>query len=401
MKQPPGFVIEGKEDYVLLLDRSIYGLKQSARNWNETVDHQSVDAGYRQLESDTCFYTKVESPSRKAIFGLHVDDIKYAVSRGSDLLDKFLAHMAKSGMKIKNLGPIRFFLGVEFIRQQEELEIVLMQQAFIDQMLERYRFAIEGQKGRDTPFRHGFILTKADSPAEDDTHLRNEMNKHPYQPLLGSLMYLAIWTRLDISYAINTLSQFSSNPGPAHWEALKHLIRYVRKTRDYGLTLGGKGEMRLSGFSDADWASNVDHHHSISGNAFFLSSNSGAISWSSKKQPTVALSSAESEYMALGRSTQETLWLRSFLDELGYPQKSHTVILSDNIGAIQLSDNNIHHQRTRHIDVRHHFLRKHVKAKEISPEYIPTDKQTADIFTKGLPKVKHEVHTKSLGLSRI
>ena len=169
------------------------------------------------MESDTCFYVKSESPTRKAMFGIHVDDMKFAASRGSDLLEKFLAHMEKSGIKINNLGPIRHFLGVEFIRRREDLEIVLTQRAFIDQMLERYRFAIEGQKGRDTPLRHGFIPTKADCPAEEDAHLRSEMSKHPYQSILGSLMYLAIWTRPDIAYAVNTLSQFSSNPGPAHW----------------------------------------------------------------------------------------------------------------------------------------------------------------------------------------
>lgn len=401
MKQPPGFVVEGKEDHVLRLVRSIYGLKQSARVYYELYNGHAQEAGYKRLQSDMCVYSLERSPSNKAFIGVHVDDMKYACSRGSKLVDEFIAFMQDKGLKIKNLGPIHHLLGVEFVRDREKREITLTQRAYIDSVLERFRFSVDGLKGRDTPFKAGYIASKAQSPDIDDSHLREQMEKHPYKSILGSLMYLAIWTRPDIAYAVTSLAQFSTNPGPEHWEQLKHLLRYVRKTRDYGLKLGGKETIDPFGFADADWGSHPDHRHSISGYAFFLSQDTGAISWSSKKQPTVALSSAEAEYMALGRATQEALWLRSFLGELGFVFNSATTIHSDNIGAIELSENDVHHQRTKHIDIRHHFIRKHVKDKQVSPEFIPTERQTADLFTKSLPKVKHELHTKSLGLAQI
>lgn len=309
--------------------------------------------------------------------------------------------MQKKGLKINNLGLIRHLLGVEFIRDREKREITLTQRSYIDSVLERFRFSVEGLKGRDTPFKASYIASKAQSPDVNDQHLREQMEKHPYKSILGSLMYLAIWTRPDIAYTVTSLAQFSTNPGPEHWEQLKHLLRYVRKTWDYGLKLGGTQEIEPHGFADADWGSHPDHRHSITGYAYFLSKSAGAISWSSKKQPTIALSSAEAEYMALGCATQEALWLRSFLAELGLSIGNPTVIHSDNIGAIELSENDFHHQRTKHIDIRHHFIRKHVKDKEVCPEFIPTEHQTADVFTKSLPKVKHELHTKSLGLARI
>ncbi|THG96936.1 hypothetical protein EW145_g7692 [Phellinidium pouzarii] len=392
MRQPLGFAEPGKEHQVLKLNKSIYGLKQSGRVWNKTFDRELKSIGFTRLRSDPCIYFRYDKGG-KSIIGLHVDDLAMFVDH-DDQVTRLVSEMEGKDIELVHLGPLHFMLGIRFTWNAEMGTVTLDQQAFSKTILER--FHMQSAKPASTPLMVGKALTKGDSPVTEEG--KAEMQGVPYSALIGSFMYLVIWTRPDLAYSAMALSQFSSNPGIAHWTEAKHVLRYLLGTLDYGLTLGGKGsDLELRGYADADWGSN-EHRHSITGYVFYL--GIGAVSWQSKKQQTTALSSGEAEYMALSAATQEALWLRSVLSELGYAQATPTVIACDNQAAIALTSDSILHARVKHIDIRHHFIRDHVAAGHIVSEYVPTADQTADILTKGLPKPAHRTHSASLGLSR-
>jgi hypothetical protein len=203
-------------------------------------------------------------------------------------------------------------------------------------------------------------------------------------------------TRPDIAFAISTLSQFMEAPRTTHWKSVKHVFRYLKGTRDLQLVLGGDSD-RLLGYSDADHASQT-HRHSINGFAYFL--GDGSISWSSKKQPVITLSSTEAEYIALTHAAKEAIWLRKLLSELSNAPDEATALFSDNLGAISLTKDPTYHARTKHIDVRFHFIRQTVSSRQISIPYCPTDEMVADIFTKSLARPKLEKFRFLLGLKR-
>jgi hypothetical protein len=218
-----------------------------------------------------------------------------------------------------------------------------------------------------------------------------------YQSMIGGLMYAAICTRPDIAYAVTTLSQYSSNPGPEHWSACKRVFRYLSGTRSYGLVYGNTREDIISvGYSDADYAANPDDRKSISGYAFML--GGAAHSWSSKKQTTVATSSTEAEYTALAHATRFAVWSRYLLDEIGYTQEEPTVIHEDNQAALALARDPQFHARSKHFDVQNHFIREKIENSTINPVYCTTEDQLADVFTKPLARPKHEKFTRALGL---
>ncbi|XP_059222145.1 uncharacterized protein LOC131996444 [Stomoxys calcitrans] len=213
----------------------------------------------------------------------------------------------------------------------------------------------------------------------------NEMKTIPYQEAVGSIMYAAQVTRPDIAYAVGVLSRFNKNYGKAHWQAVKRIFRYLKATSHYALQFSKDGSSQIDGFTDADWAGDVDDRKSTTGYVFKF--QNGPISWNSKKQQTTALSTTEAEYMALSTSAQEAMWLKSLLTEL---DEIHSIeIKCDNKSAICLSHNNTFHARSKHIDIRHHFVRELIEEDQIKIAYIQTRDMVADILTKGLPAPKH------------
>lgn len=203
-------------------------------------------------------------------------------------------------------------------------------------------------------------------------------------------------TRPDIAHAVGVVSKFNSEPTEAHLTAVKRIFRYLKGTLDLVLQYEATGR-DLMGYSDADWASDLDNRHSTSGNVFVMSG--GAISWLSQKQATVALSTAEAEYIALGSTTQEAIWLRQLLSDLKVDMHRPTELLEDNQGSIAMAKNPVGHKRTKNIDIRHHFIRECVQAGTISLLYCPTNEMVADIFTKSLPKRQFERLRQGLGLT--
>jgi hypothetical protein len=219
-----------------------------------------------------------------------------------------------------------------------------------------------------------------------------------YQNMVGSLMYAAISTRPDISFAVQTLSQFSLNPGPTHLTAVKHVFRYLRGSINLGIMFQSHSHSAIELFSDADWGNSPDDRRSVTGYLSMFSG--GVVTWNSKKQPTTALSSMEAEYMALASAVREALWLRSLFSELDSIPNLPTHISVDNHGTICFAENSGFHARSKHIDVRHHFIREKLASHEVSVSYCPTSENTADLFTKPLDKSKHEYFVSRLGMTR-
>ncbi|KAL5726897.1 hypothetical protein ACHQM5_000142 [Ranunculus cassubicifolius] len=200
-----------------------------------------------------------------------------------------------------------------------------------------------------------------------------------YRSLVGSLLYLTN-TRPDIEYSVSLLSRFMQEPSNLHFAAAKRILRYLQGTKNYSLKYAKEEDNKLAGFTDSDWAGSIDDRKSTSGYVFCLGSK--VISWSSKKQQTIALSSAEAEYIAATEATCEATWLRRILADLQQKEEAPTTIYCDNKSAIAMTKNPVFHSRSKHIEIKHHFIRDHVSKGEIQLEYVNTNDQLADIFTK-------------------
>ncbi|UYV67549.1 hypothetical protein LAZ67_5001172 [Cordylochernes scorpioides] len=238
-------------------------------------------------------------------------------------------------------------------------------------------------------------LTKEMCPK--DNQEIEEMNKIPYRQTIGSLMYLMTGTRPDIAYAVSRVSQFMNNPGPSHWTAVKKIFEYLKATKNIGICFGGSScTTSLIGFSDADFAGDLDTRNSTTGYVFML--NNGPISWCSQKQNCVSLSTPESEYIAASKATKEAIWLRQLLRELHQEQVKPTTIFCDNQSCIRLVHNPEYHKRTKHIDISYHFIRDHFQKHAIDLLYVCSNDQAADIFTKALPPERYRRLRSQLGL---
>ena len=215
------------------------------------------------------------------------------------------------------------------------------------------------------------------------------MRNVPYREAVGALMYAMLGTRPDISFAVTMVSKFSSNPGLTHWEAVKRIYRYLLGTKTLRLLYGG-GEKELIGYADAD-GSMAEDRRATSGYAFLV--DGGAVSWSTKRQEIVSLSTTESEYVAATHAAKEALWLRSLIGQVfgPFPLDTATTLFSDNQSAIALSKDHQYHARTKHIDIRFHLIRWIIDDGKIRLIYCPTNDMVADTLTKALPspKVKH------------
>ncbi|XP_071572364.1 uncharacterized protein [Temnothorax nylanderi] len=233
------------------------------------------------------------------------------------------------------------------------------------------------------------------------SELKNEKDinekRFPYREAVRSLNYIALISRPDISYAVNTLARFLNNPSDLHWKAVKHVIRYLKGTIGLLLCYNGKTEEGLVGYCDSDYAGDVTERKSTSGYIFTL--HGGPIAWSSSLQRVTALSSSEAEYMAISEALKELLWLRPLLESLGLKQTRETELKVDNQAAIAMSKNPELHRRTKHIGVRFHRIRQEQEAGNVTVSYIPSDKQVADLLTKSLTRTKISTYLKILKIT--
>lgn len=373
---------EGRQEYgsngqklVWKLNKCLYGLKQAPKEWYDLLTEFLKEWGFAPCHSDPCLFIKRVN-GETLMVTVYVDDLLIA---GSDLelMKKFEEDISKR-FEMKLLGEARWLLGMKVDYDQQEGVIELNQEAYLKQVLERCRMS--NCKGVDTPMVERMVRGSREEHGFDTT----------FAHIVGSLMYAAMFTRPDLVQAVQSHIRHLQAVTPEHMKALKRTLRYVRATLGLGLKFGGKNSqgLELYAYSDSDWANDVETRRSTTGYVCML--NGAAVSVGSKLQATVALSSTEAEYMALCAATQDVVYMRRLLEELGVKQKGSTIIFEDNQGCIALAENPVHHQRTKHIDVRYHFIRERVESGEIKIVYVPTSEQVADILTKPLAKVKFE-----------
>ena len=370
MKQPVGYEKEAEEHLVCRLRKSIYGLKQSSRCWNMALDSHLQKMGFSQSKSDPCIY--VSGGDDTFYIGVYVDDMVLAGKDRAKM--KRVKEELSAKFDIKDLGKLSYFLGILITQYQEKKETWMGQPMYTERLLNK--MGMSDCKPVKTPMSPGNHLMKT---AEDEEATDCES----YQSLVGSLMYLATCTRPDIAYAVGTLARFSSKPNQTHWVAAKRVLRYLKGTANLGIIFSGGDEPgSCVGYSDADWAGDKEDRRSTSGYIFQIAG--GPVSWRSRKQDTVALSTAEAEYVALSSAAQECLWMRRLNTELGNPPQGPTTILEDNQSSIAMARNPQYHGRVKHIDIKHHFVREQVSSGTIELKYCPTNEMLADMLTKGL-----------------
>eukprot|EP00253_Pinus_taeda_P035427 PITA_35427 len=381
IEQPPGYEVEGQEHKVCKLKKALYGLKQAPRAWYNRIDAYLIENGFDKCDGEPTLYIK-ENDSKILIVVLYVDDLIFS-SNDASLIADFNAVM-KSEFEITDLGFLRYFLGIEV--DQSESGVFISQVKYIEAVLRR--FNLQDIKAAVTPTVMGLKLTKEDNNKDFDPKL--------YKSIVGSLMYLTA-TRSDIMHAVSLISRFMERPKEIHWQVAKRILRYVNGMKGFGISYTSFESFMLTCYTESDWAGSIDDRKSTSGYVFHM--GSGAISWASKKQPIVALFTAEAEYVVATTAVCQAGWMRRMLTSLCQEQENATVIFCDNSSAIALSKNSVFHKRTKHIDTRFHYIRELVNNGEIVLKHCRTQEQVADILTKPLEHKSFEFFRKCLGIT--
>jgi hypothetical protein len=377
VEQPEGYIKTDKTGNRLVckLNKSLYGLKQSGRNWNNVLHNFLLSLNFQQSLNDHCVYTKHEN-DLCIILIVWVDDL--IICANDKIAIDNIKHAMCQKFKMKDLGKLSWFLGIEF--QLENYSIKMNQTRDLKRILTRFRMDDCHPKSIpcDLSINKEF---HSDSKELTDSRL--------YREIVGSLIYVMTCTRPDLSYVVTKLSQHMSKPTIAHLNLSKFVLKYIKGTLDYNLKFKKcNNDLNLMGFCDSDWGGSTDRK-SISGYCFQLNNDGPLLSWKSKKQNTVALSSCEAEYMALTHAIQEANFLQQLLKDMqGSNDKLPVHLNVDNQGAIELAKNPVHHQRSKHIDIKYHYIRSQVLDNTVILHYVPTNDNVADMFTKPVSKIK-------------
>ncbi len=376
---PPQFQPGGQ---VWRLKKALYGLKQAARAWHAKLKEELGAAGFQPSAHDPCLFMAGDGPDRVYVL-VHVDD---ALLVGNHAAVEHAKVAMASAFEVKDLGAASYFLGLEIVRDRPRQLIWVGQSKYCTDKLREFGFA--DAKAQSTPCVPNVQLSKAGTALAD--------NYVPYMAVVGSLMYLAVNTRPDITYAVGVLSRYMSNPQEEHWQAAKRVLRYLCGSPDLGIVYGGASTGAYA-YGDADFAGDPDSRKSTTG--IVIEVNSGPVVWSSRLQSVVAASTCEAEYVAASAVAKEALWVGSVLAELTGEYKPMCIGM-DNQAAITLVKQCTAgvSARTKHIDVARHFIRDYVLRGALRVEYVATHKMKADVLTKGLAKAKHVDAIGKLGM---
>lgn len=390
MEMPMGYEEEGM---VLLLKKALYGLKQAPREWYLLIRKFIVnELNFNATVSDPCLFYKWSATGKIMLIFLFVDD--FQISYHID--DKLEWEQSKIKLikqfNTKDMGPSKWILGMRITRDRKKYEITLDHELYITKALER--FGLAECKTVSTP---EIVLRGCN---EDNSSISNApCDKQNYMEMVGSLMYPSISTRPDIASAARSLAQHMHDPKHKHEVAAKRVLRYLAGTRGIGLMFGRNkikhdSEINILAFGDADWANDKIDRKSITG--WIAKMNDDVISWSSKKQHTTAQSTCEAELYAEAAAVNEILWMRGLINELGLNICTGSIVYCDNQPTINISKHGIKSERTKHVDVKYHFITEQINKGTIISKYMQTDKQQADILTKPLDKKKFELFRSEL-----
>jgi peptidoglycan hydrolase-like protein with peptidoglycan-binding domain len=391
MELPPNI----KDQYpgkICKLKKALYGLKQSPRIWYLTLSQALRPMGFVAISEDHSVFVNRD---KRLVLATYVDDL-LILGKDQEAIASVKSALSEH-FKMSDLGPVAHYLGVKVIREDTSRgsRIKLTQRAYAEKVLRT--FGMADCTPVATPMDENLVL-------EPSKEASDSQDRKWYQRAVGSLMYLMLCTRPDIAYAVSQLGRFAANPSQKHHAALKRLFRYLKGTSDYGLVIDTQGRPDiLTGYTDANWGRD-DDRRSTGGYVFTFAGT--AISWKSKRQATVSLSSCEAEYIAESEAAKEAIWLQRLLCELrvdlSQPSASEPVtILGDNRGALALAKNPMYHARTKHVDIRYHFVREKVEERLVKMEWIAGGLNPADGLTKPLGKTKFESFRRMVGLRRI
>lgn len=360
--QPQGYEKKEEAAKVYKLKKALYGLKQAPRAWYSRIEGYFTEKGLEKCPYEPTLFGKVDDEGNTLLVSLYVDDMIVTGNKAS-VIEEFKEAM-KSEFEMTDLGLMRYFLGVE-------------------------RFKLEECNSVRNPIVPGTKLVKEDGSGKADGVV--------YRQMVGCLMYLAA-SRPDLMYAISLISRYMENPSQTHMGAVKRILRYVKGTINLGVHYKKNGGNVLEAYSDSDYAGDLDTRRSTTGYVCFLSG--AAISWSSKRQPVVTLSTTEAEFVAAASCACQVVWLRRILESIGIAQREEesTVMYCDNMSTIKLSRNPVMHKRSKHIDVRFHFLRDLTNDGVVELVHCSTHVQIADILTKPLKMDTYEKMRGMLGV---
>jgi hypothetical protein len=387
LEPPPGVKAPyGRENCKWKLHRSLYGLRQSPRRWNDHIHAFLVSMGFTRLESDYGVYVKWTGDDLE-IVTVYVDDLLVAAKRLETIQKIKSALMTQYEMT--DFGEAKSILGISLHRDLTAGTLILEQSSYIDSVLEKFR--CQDASGAPTPLdKDSKAMSGQDSPSTVDEIA--DMASVPYREAVGSVMHVMVCTRPDIACAVGTLSRYLHNPGRTHWRGVLRVLKYLKSTRLYGLCFRKSSKPtsiigNLHGFCDSDWATDKDHYLSTAGWVFIM--NGAAISWQSKRGKTPAQSSCDAEYVAEGMAAQEICHLRNILSELKMEPSDPIPLYSDSQSAIHLTKNPVFHERSKHAALKLHLSRHLQRDGRMSIQFIPTHLQVADVLTKALhgPKV--------------
>ncbi|CCA67899.1 hypothetical protein PIIN_01770 [Serendipita indica DSM 11827] len=395
MQPPEGLTIHGDSDgshqWVLRLLKGLYGIKQGPRLWSVKLHRVLSEIGFKRLECDHSVFV-YQRDGVRIIIPVHVDDLILA-SKSHSAIHKVKEEL-KQRFKIHDQGQTTQILGIRLERDRTSRTIALSQPAYIQKLLEDYNMT--DCTPSPTPMPDGLRLSAEMSPKTAEQ--KERMKSIPYREAVGRLLYLSIATRPDISYAVGVLCRYNSNPGEQHWNAAKHVLRYLKGSQDLKLIYSPTSSTDLfTAHSDADLSGNPDNSRSTGG--YVLSVGSGAVMWGSRLQKHVSLSSTESEYTTASAAGCEIMWMRQFLEEIGYDISIPSPLYLDSASAIQVVKNPEHQTTMKHVHRAYNWIREHVENKELRVQHVPTSENVADIFTKPLGRIKFEYLRGKLGLS--
>ena len=369
----------GKTNLVARVKKSLYGLKQAPRLWNDNIHACMTQYGFERSPFDACLYYRERGPSTLYV-ALYVDDLIIA-GNTLEAVNEFKREMSKK-YNMKDLGELRYCLGMEVMHDRTNSTLTIAQSKYCTDVLQR--FGMSKANPAPTPLPPGIKLSKSMAPKTDEEKVKAE--KFPYREIVGSLMYLMVSTRPDIAHAVGILSKYMNCHGSEHHAAAIHLLRYIKGTKKLGITYRGtKSPLEFTGYSDADWAADLDTRRSTTAYLFMLAG--GPVSWASKSQSTVALSSTRAEYMALTAASKDAMMLKNIGRSFHINAERPITVYEDNQGAIAMSSNPSTNSSSKHISIKEHFVREKVADGDITIKYLKTTEMLADALTKSLAKI--------------